>query len=129
LVPIGLFTGRIGNFINGELWGKPTDLIWAVIFPKIDNMPRHPTQIYEAFFEGFVLFIILNFMVSKDIKPSVLTSYFLILYSLFRFLIEFFRVPDSHIGYLAFSWVTMGQLLCFPMFILGLFILKYRKGN
>lgn len=129
LVPIGLFTGRIGNFINGELWGKPTDLIWAVIFPKIDNLPRHPTQIYEAFFEGFVLFIILNFMVSKDIKPSVLTSYFLILYSLFRFLIEFFRVPDSHIGYLAFSWVTMGQLLCFPMFILGLFILKYRKGN
>jgi len=129
LVPIGLFTGRIGNFINGELWGKPTDLIWGVIFPKIDNLSRHPTQIYEAILEGVVLFMILNFMLSKNIKTSIATSYFLIFYSLFRFFIEFFRIPDPHIGYVMFSWVTMGQILCVPMFLLGLYILKIRKGN
>ena len=129
LVPIGLFTGRIGNFINGELWGKPTDLIWGVIFPKIDNLSRHPTQIYEAILEGIVLFMILNFMLSRNIKTSIATSYFLIFYSLFRFIIEFFRIPDAHIGYVMFSWVTMGQILCIPMFLLGLYILKIRKGN
>jgi len=129
LVPIGLFTGRIGNFINGELWGKPTDLIWGVIFPKIDNLSRHPTQIYEAILEGVVLFMILNFMLSRNIKTSIATSYFLIFYSLFRFFVEFFRIPDAHIGYVMFSWVTMGQILCVPMFLLGLYILKIRKGN
>ena len=129
LVPIGLFTGRVGNFINGELWGKPTDIIWGVIFPKIDNLPRHPTQIYEAILEGIVLFIILNFVFTKKLKASVMTSYFLILYSLFRFTVEFFRVPDAHIGYLALNWVTMGQILCIPMFLLGLYFLKIGKGN
>tara|TARA_B100001996_G_scaffold369628_1_gene343236 strand:- start:1197 stop:1967 length:771 start_codon:yes stop_codon:yes gene_type:complete len=129
LVPIGLFTGRIGNFINGELWGKPTDLIWGVIFPKIDNLPRHPTQIYEAILEGAVLFVILNFILSRNTKTSIATSYFLIFYSLFRFFIEFYRIPDGHIGYIMFSWVTMGQILCIPMFLLGLYILKIRKGN
>ena len=129
LVPIGLFTGRVGNFINGELWGKPTDIIWGVIFPKIDNLPRHPTQIYEAILEGIVLFIILNFVFTEKLKASVMTSYFLILYSLFRFTVEFFRVPDAHIGYLALNWVTMGQILCIPMFLLGLYFLKIGKGN
>ena len=129
LVPIGLFTGRVGNFINGELWGKPTDTIWGVIFPKIDNLPRHPTQIYEAILEGIVLFIILNFVFTEKLKASVMTSYFLILYSLFRFTVEFFRVPDAHIGYLALNWVTMGQILCIPMFLLGLYFLKIGKGN
>ena len=129
LVPIGLFTGRVGNFINGELWGKPTDIIWGVIFPKIDNVPRHPTQIYEAILEGIVLFIILNFVFTEKLKASVMTSYFLILYSLFRFTVEFFRVPDAHIGYLALNWVTMGQILCIPMFLLGLYFLKIGKGN
>ena len=128
LVPIGLFTGRIGNFINGELWGKPTDLAWGVVFPKIDILPRHPSQLYEAFFEGVILFLILNFVISKNTKVSHTTAYFLVLYSIFRFTIEFFRVPDNHIGYLMFSWVTMGQILCIPMFFLGLYILKIRNG-
>jgi len=129
LVPIGLFTGRIGNYINGELWGKPTDSFLGVIFTKIDNIPRHPTQIYEALLEGVLLFIILNIILSKETKISFITSYFLIFYSLFRFFVEFYRVPDVHIGYLIFSWVTMGQILCIPMFFLGLYILKIRKGN
>ena len=129
LVPIGLFTGRIGNYINGELWGKPTDSFWGVIFPKVDSIPRHPTQIYEAILEGILLFIILNFIFSKEIKTSFITAYFLIFYSFFRFIIEFYRVPDTHIGYLVFSWVTMGQILCVPMFFLGLYILKIRKGK
>ena len=129
LVPIGLFTGRIGNFINGELWGKPTDLVWGVIFPKIDNLTRHPTQIYEAFLEGIVLFVILNFSIPKNTRTSRVTAYFLIFYSLFRFIVEFFREPDAHIGYLIFSWVTMGQILCAPMFLLGIYILKYGRGK
>jgi phosphatidylglycerol:prolipoprotein diacylglycerol transferase len=129
LVPIGLFTGRIGNFINGELWGKPTDLVWGVIFPKIDNLTRHPTQIYEAFLEGIVLFVILNFSIPKNTRTSRVTAYFLIFYSLFRFIVEFFREPDAHIGYLIFSWVTMGQILCAPMFLLGIYILQYGRGK
>jgi phosphatidylglycerol:prolipoprotein diacylglycerol transferase len=129
LVPIGLFTGRIGNFINGELWGKPTDLVWGVIFPKIDNLTRHPTQIYEAFLEGIVLFVILNFSLPKKTRTSQVTAFFLIFYSLFRFIIEFFREPDAHIGYLIFSWVTMGQILCAPMFLLGIYILQYGRGK
>ena len=129
LVPIGLFTGRIGNFINAELWGKPTDVKWAVIFPNVDNIPRHPTQLYEAFLEGILLFIILNFLLIKKYRASEITSYFLIYYSLFRFIVEFYRVPDSHVGYIIFNWVTMGQILCIPMFLLGLYILKFKKGN
>ena len=129
LVPIGLFTGRIGNFINGELIGKPADISWGVVFPKIDNLSRHPSQLYEAFLEGIILFIILNFIISKNVKVSYVTAYFLIIYSLFRFLIEFLRLPDPHIGYIAFNWVTMGQILCVPMFLLGLYILKIRNGD
>ena len=129
LVPIGLFTGRIGNFINGELIGKPADISWGVVFPKIDNLSRHPSQLYEAFLEGIILFIILNFIISKNVKVSYVTAYFLIIYSLFRFIIEFLRLPDPHIGYIAFNWVTMGQILCVPMFLLGLYILKIRNGD
>ncbi len=129
LVPIGLFTGRIGNFINSELWGKPSEVKWAVIFPNVDNVPRHPTQLYEAFLEGILLFVILNFLLIRKNRTSEITSYFLIYYSLFRFIVEFYRVPDSHIGYIIFNWVTMGQILCMPMFLLGLYILKFRKGN
>jgi len=129
LVPIGLFTGRIGNFINGELWGKTSDVPWGIVFPKVDNAIRHPTQLYEAFLEGILLFIILNFLISRKQKSKVITAYFLILYSLFRFVVEFYRVPDHHIGYLAFNWVTMGQVLCLPMFILGLYILRFKKGS
>ena len=129
LVPIGLFTGRIGNFINSELWGKPSEVKWAVIFPNVDNVPRHPTQLYEAFLEGILLFVILNFLLIKKNRTSKITSYFLIYYSLFRFIVEFYRVPDYHIGYIIFNWVTMGQILCIPMFLLGLYILKFRKGK
>ena len=129
LVPIGLFTGRIRNFINVELLGKSTDLVWGVIFPKIDNLTRHPTQIYEAFLEGIVLFVILNFSIPKNTRTSRVTASFLIFYSLFRFIVEFFREPDAHIGYLIFSWVTMVQILCAPMFLLGIYILKYGRGK
>ena len=129
LTPIGLFTGRIGNFINGELWGKPTETFWGIIFPSVDMIPRHPTQIYEAVFEGIILFIILNILYLKKLNFSVVTAFFLIFYSAFRFSIEFFRVPDSHIGYIVFNWVTMGQLLCLPMFLLGIYLLQAKKGN
>ena len=128
LVPIGLFFGRIGNFINGELWGKPTDLFIGVIFPSIDNIPRHPTQLYEAFLEGIVLFLVLNILLLKNKRPYLVTANFLILYSSFRFIIEFYRVPDLHIGYILFDWVTMGQLLCLPMFLLGIYLLKNSRG-
>jgi len=128
LVPIGLFFGRIGNFINGELWGKPTDLFIGVIFPSIDNIPRHPTQLYEAFLEGIVLFLVLNILLLKNKRPYLVTANFLILYSSFRFIIEFYRVPDLHIGYILFDWVTMGQLLCLPMFLLGVYLLKNSRG-
>ena len=129
LTPIGLFTGRIGNFINGELWGKPTNTSFGIIFPSVDMIPRHPTQIYEAVFEGIILFIILNILYLKKLSFSVITAYFLILYSVFRFSIEFFRMPDAHIGYIAFNWVTMGQLLCLPMLLLGIYLLQINKGN
>ena len=127
LTPIGLFTGRIGNFINAELWGKPSEFFWSVIFPKVDNLPRHPTQLYEAFLEGLILFMILNILLIKKAKIITVTSFFLIFYSTFRFLVEFFRVPDEHIGYVAFSWVTMGQILCLPMFFLGIYFLMTKR--
>jgi phosphatidylglycerol:prolipoprotein diacylglycerol transferase len=127
--PIGIFFGRIANFLNSELYGTPTEIPWSVKFVLVDNINRHPSQLYEAFFEGVILFLILNFVISKNTKVSHTTAYFLVLYSIFRFTIEFFRVPDNHIGYLMFNWVTMGQTLCIPMFILGLYILKIRKGN
>ena len=100
LVPIGLGLGRMGNFINNELWGKPTDSILGFL---VDNVIRHPTQIYEAFLEGIVLFVILNFSLPKKTRTSQVTAFFLIFYSLFRFIVEFFREPDAHIGYLVFS--------------------------
>ena len=127
LTPIGLFTGRIGNFINAELWGKPSEFFWSVIFPKVDNLPRHPTQLYEAFLEGLILFMILNILLIKKAKIITVTSFFLIFYSTFRFLVEFFRVPDAHIGYVAFSLVTMGQILCLPMFFLGIYFLMTKR--
>ena len=123
-VPVGLFFGRIGNFINSELYGAPTDSSWGVIFPNLDNIPRHPSMLYEAVLEGIVLFIILLFLSRKYINtPGFLTSIFLIFYSIFRFIVEFVRVPDSHIGYLWSDWLTMGQLLSVPMVFFGLLLL------
>lgn len=127
LVPLGLAAGRFGNFINGELWGRPTDVAWAMIFPELDNIPRHPSQLYEFTLEGITLFIILFIYTSKIRARGRATALFLILYGLFRFIIEFFREPDVQIGYLFSKWCTMGQILTIPVVILGLIIWCYQK--
>ena len=125
---IGLFAVRVANFINGELWGKPTspDAPWAVI---VDGQARHASQLYEAFLEGIVLFLVL-WLYSRKPRPVMATSaLFLIVYGAGRFLVEFVRVPDQQIGYLALGWVTMGQVLTAPMIIAGaiLFVLAHRR--
>ena len=122
--PIGLFLGRIANFINGELWGRPTDAPWGVIFPgQIE--PRHPSQLYEAFFEGLILFLILFFLYNKIRRFNGMASgLFLLLYALFRGLVENYREPDSQIGFI-FTNFTMGQLLSAPMVIIGIVIIFY----
>lgn len=128
--PIGIFFGRVANFINGELYGKITDNSFGIIFPEAGNQPRHPSQIYEAFFEGLILFFILNyFFYVKDFKKSTgsITGLFLIFYSLFRIIIEFYREPDTQLGYI-FDFLTMGQLLSLPLLIVGIIIfLKSKK--
>ena len=116
--PIGLGLGRIGNFINGELWGKATspDAPWAVI---VDGIPRHPIQLYEAFLEGVVLFVVL-FLYSAKPRPAMAVSgLFLLLYGVFRIAVEFIRLPDEHIGYLALGWLTLGHVLSAPMVLIG----------
>ena len=130
-VPIGLFFGRIGNFINHELWGKPTDVPWAMVFPGAGPEPRHPSQLYEALLEGVVLFIVLNWFSRQSPPRMAVSGLFLVLYGTFRFAVEFVRLPDAHLGYLAFGWLTMGQILSFPMILLGLFFigLAYRRGG
>ena len=130
MVPIGLFFGRIGNFINGELWGKVSDLPWAMVFPTGGPLPRHPSQLYEAGTEGLILFIILWWF-SASAKPrGAVSGLFLLGYGTFRFLMEFVRIPDPQYGYLAFGWVTMGQILSLPMIIIGIIILarSYKKA-
>ena len=128
VAPIGLFLGRISNFINTELYGRVTDFHIAIIYPLIDNNPRHPSQLYEALFEGFILFIILFFYFIKKPKEYILgkiSALFLIFYSIFRFLIEYLREPDYHLG-LVFYDFSMGQLLCIPFLLAGL-IIFFRK--
>jgi len=126
LVPLGLGFGRIGNFINGELWGKVSSSSYAMFIPQ-ENISRYPTQLYEAFLEGLILFAILWLYSSKE-RPRMSTSaLFLIFYGLFRFIIEFVREPDQHIGYLVFDWITMGQVLSFPMILLGVYL--FMKSN
>ena len=121
LVPIGLFAGRIGNFINGELWGKVTSVPWAMVFPTGGPYPRHPSQLYEALLEGVVLFCIL-WWYSTRVRPRfAVSALFLVCYGSFRFVIEFVRVPDPQYGYLAFGWLTMGQVLSIPMIVAGAF--------
>ena len=128
--PIGIFFGRIANFINGELIGKVTDVSWSVIFPAIDMMPRHPSQLYEAFLEGLVLFILLNtFIYKSKYKMGTCSYLFLIFYGLFRIISEFFRQPDVQIGYV-FNLFSMGALLSFLMILTGLIIFYFlRKKN
>src|SRR6202050_131129 len=117
---IGLMAGRIGNFINGELWGKPTDVPWGF---KVDGQVRHASQLYEAFLEGLVLFVVLWWFTSRPRPRLAPSGLFLVIYGTARFLIEFVRVPDEHLGYLAAGWVTMGQILSFPMIIVGFILL------
>ena len=126
--PIGIFLGRISNFINSELYGRQTDIFWAVIFKKIDNLSRHPSQIYEAFFEGIILFILLNFVFKKYFfkSPGIISSIFIIFYSLFRFLIEFTREPDAQLGFIFLNF-TLGQIISIIFFIAGLSL--YYKTN
>jgi len=124
LVPIGLGAGRVGNFIGGELWGRTADVPWAVIFPRTgDGAARHPSQLYEAILEGLVMFAVLWVYTSKPKPRAAASGLFLLLYGLFRSFVEFFREPDAHIGYLAFGWLTEGQLLSFPMIIIGIAML------
>lgn len=128
VAPIGLFLGRCANFINGELWGDFTDLPWGVVFGgAAGSMPRHPTQLYEALLEGVLLFIVL-FALSRKLPPrprGTFIGVFLLLYGCFRFLVEFVRQPDAHIGYLYGGWLTMGQVLSAPLIIVGICVLVY----
>ncbi len=123
MVPIGLMFGRIGNFINGELWGKVSDVPWAMVFPGAGPLPRHPSQLYEAALEGVLLFIILWWFSSKPRPRAAVSGLFLLGYGVFRFIIEFVRIPDAQYGYLAFDWLTMGQILCLPMIVFGLILM------
>jgi len=126
--PIGLFLGRIANFINSELIGLPSNLPWSVIFIKIDQIPRHPSQLYEALLEGIVLFVILNLIFKfKKIKGYV-SAYFLILYSFFRIISEQFRLPDGHLGYVLGN-LSMGSVLSIIILLIGIFILRDVKNS
>ncbi|WP_193552287.1 prolipoprotein diacylglyceryl transferase [Oleisolibacter albus] len=123
--PVGLFLGRLANFVNGELWGRPTDVPWAMIFPHSDGLPRHPSQLYQAGLEGIVLFLALFILARRPgmlDRTGTLSGCFLVGYGLARITGEFFREPDANIGFLAFG-VTMGQLLSVPMVLIGLFLI------
>ncbi len=119
LVPLGLAAGRVGNFINGELWGRITDVPWGMVYPHAGPEPRHPSVVYEFFLEGIVLFIILWLYSSKPRPTMAVSGLFLLGYGCFRFMIEFFRQPDVQLGFVAFDWLTMGQLLSIPMILVG----------
>ncbi len=138
VVPIGLGTGRIGNFINGELWGKVSHLPWAMRLPCHDSRfgrycygavtgyspPHHPSQLYEAFLEGLVMFVLLWWFSAKPRPKAAVSGLFVLLYGVFRFGVEFVRLPDSQLGYLAFHWLTMGQVLSLPLILVGIVLLK-----
>ena len=124
VAPIGIFLGRISNFINSELFGRQTDLFWSFKFIKIDNINRHPSQLYEALFEGLILFLILNYLYKKLFtQTGLISSVFLILYSTFRFVIEFTREPDAQLGFILFN-LTMGQLISVLTFFAGLYLFR-----
>ena len=130
VAPIGIFFGRVANFINSELYGIETSVPWAVKFIKIDDIYRHPSQLYEAFFEGIILFIILIYFRNKGFQkiPSLISSLFLIFYSIFRFIIEFFRTPDDQLGYLFLNF-TMGQMISFLFLLIGIYLLIKNYEN
>ena len=130
VAPIGIFCGRLANFINSELYGIETNMPWAVKFVQVDNLFRHPSQLYEAIFEGIILFLILIYFRKKGFMkiPGFISGLFLIFYSIFRFIIEFIRVPDEHLGYLFFN-LTMGQIISLIFLLIGiyLFVIKYEN--
>ena len=130
VTPVGIFFGRLANFINSELYGTVSSVPWSVIFIKVDNLSRHPSQLYEAILEGVILFIILIYFVNKDYlkKPGLISGLFLIFYSLFRFFVEFFRVPDDQIGYL-FLDLTIGQIISFVSASIGITLFYIKNEN
>ncbi|MGD0842984.1 MAG: prolipoprotein diacylglyceryl transferase [Geobacteraceae bacterium] len=129
-IPIGLGLGRIGNFINGELYGRVTGVPWGMVFPAGGDLPRHPSQLYEAFLEGPVMFLILWILGRKERPTGVISWSFIALYGLFRFSVEFFREPDRQLGFIVENF-SMGQLLSFPMLLLGMGMVwwTYKKGR
>jgi len=130
VAPIGIFFGRLANFINSELYGKVTEVPWAVTFIQVDNLSRHPSQLYEAFFEGIVLFLLLLYFRNKNFlaKPGLISGLFLIFYSVFRFCVEFFRVPDEQIGYLIFN-LSMGQIISLVFIMIGTIVFYLKNEN
>ena len=121
LLPPGLFLGRLGNFINGELWGRVTDVSWGMVFPHSDGLVRHPSQLYEMLGEGLLLFLLMDLHRKRSTeRHGVLGAWFLIHYGWIRFFLEFFREPDGHLGFVLFDYFSMGQCLCLLMFIAGL---------
>ncbi len=128
--PIGIFFGRLANFINSELYGIPSEVPWAVTFVQIDNLSRHPSQLYEAILEGIILFLILLYFRKKNYleKPGLISSLFLILYSIFRFIVEFFRLPDEQLGYLILS-LSMGQIISLIFIIFGIILFYVKNEN
>jgi phosphatidylglycerol:prolipoprotein diacylglycerol transferase len=127
-VPVGLGFGRIGNFINAELSGRITDVPWAMVFPGTDGLPRHPSQLYEAFFEGLILFALLWRLRKKQFTDGMMVVFFLVFYGAFRFFLEFFRMPDFQLGFVWNSF-TMGQVLCILMVIAGGMLALYLKAG
>ena len=128
--PIGIFLGRIANFINSELYGRETDVFWSVVFVKVDNVSRHPSQIYEAIFEGLILFFIMFILVKKNylLKNGMVTALFLIFYSIFRFFVEFYRVPDEQLGFIILN-LTIGQIISLVFFCFGSYLFFVKKNE
>jgi len=130
VAPIGIFFGRLANFINSELYGKATEVPWAVTFIQVDNLSRHPSQLYEAILEGIILFLILLHFRKKNFleKPGLISGLFLIFYSVFRFFVEFFRVPDEQLGYLIFN-LSMGQIISLIFILFGIILFYFKNEN
>lgn len=131
VVPLGFGAGRLGNFINGELWGRVTDVPWGMVFPGAGLLPRHPSQLYELALEGIALFVLLWWFSARPRPLGAVSGLFLLAYGTFRFGVEFYRAPDAHLGTIAFDWLTMGQLLSLPMIVGGAALLawSYRNGG
>jgi len=130
-IPFGLGAGRIGNFINGELWGRTTDVPWGMVFPHVGPEARHPNQLYQFFCEGILLFAVMWWFSSKPRPRMAVSGLFAVAYGVYRFFIEFVREPDGHLGFIAFDWMTMGQLLSIPMVVIGaaLLVLAYKRQS